>query len=462
MSINAAYWITELAVANPDVSIASLTIPGTHDSATSYGTTSVFGIDRYTVCQSKTISEQLNDGIRFFDIRVGTDSNAADDSMPIYHGKYKINYTLKQVLSDFVTFLKGDASKSMPAHSSETILCCLKLDDGDGTHGVYQTYQKLKQDLNNGGDFFYDNPVIPTLRQAQGKIVLFRRFDLPSGVTDCGINIRTFDSQGEANADTQGYYVQDHYSESSSNDKIKEVKKGIKDALAGASSKLFFNFWSAAYNPVTSPKGMADNVNPKMGRHILTNSDLASSSRLRLGINIMDFYDPDIVRILIAYNFNSVPDSPAVQKVLTIPGRRVHILNLERVRRPAHDTYLDAGDGTPYCSKFGGENTYTMWIIEKLPGRFNVVQIKSVKEPNKCLSIAANGMAYLSEDTNSAWFVEDNGCVEGYVRFKWWTGIGKSSGNYYLDSNLSGQTVYAGKFDHSNRHIQWKVEHSSW
>ena len=76
--------------------LCEMSIPGTHDS----GTSSLFGVtDKGAAhCQNFNIIQQLNDGIRFLDIRIGLD-------LRLNHGGTLSNYTWDDAMSQIITFL---------------------------------------------------------------------------------------------------------------------------------------------------------------------------------------------------------------------------------------------------------------------------------------------------------------------------------------------------------------------
>lgn len=87
-------WMTPL---DDNIYISQLSIPGTHDAAT------VECNGASGKCQSRTIAEQLEMGIRCFDLRPAADYSGTD--LPIYHGIYNCNIDLSDVYDTFNAFL---------------------------------------------------------------------------------------------------------------------------------------------------------------------------------------------------------------------------------------------------------------------------------------------------------------------------------------------------------------------
>ena len=73
-----------------------MSIPGTHDS----GTSSLLGVpdEGAAHCQNFIIIQQLNDGIRFLDIRIGLD-------LRLNHGGTLSNYTWDDAMRQISAFL---------------------------------------------------------------------------------------------------------------------------------------------------------------------------------------------------------------------------------------------------------------------------------------------------------------------------------------------------------------------
>lgn len=85
-------WMTPL---DDDIYVSQLSIPGTHDAATSGCEVSA------GKCQGLSIADQLEMGIRFFDLR----PSALDSTMPIYHGEAPANTNMEAVWDTFNEFL---------------------------------------------------------------------------------------------------------------------------------------------------------------------------------------------------------------------------------------------------------------------------------------------------------------------------------------------------------------------
>lgn len=133
-SIDAAFWMDAIP---DDAYISALNIPGAHDAGLSRARLGFGGVAQ---CQDLTIAEQLEAGVRFFDIRLrfgGDPDDFYDDDAVnenyICHGQgiwccdgYKpdgSHYTYEDVLDEMASFIE--------THESETIFFFVRNEDYD-------------------------------------------------------------------------------------------------------------------------------------------------------------------------------------------------------------------------------------------------------------------------------------------------------------------------------------------
>lgn len=179
-------------------SIASLTVPGTHDSCT-------FGINEglikglpnevlamfhtvtalavpiilgLTKCQDLTIRQQLDLGIRFLDIRIQKSGN----KLEAYHGGIRLHMNFSEILTECYRFL--DLNKK------ETILLSVQ-NEGSGKNPIKDLVEaEIKKNIKywatqEKGTETIPRTTIPSLGQVRGKLLLIRRY---SSDEDYGIN----------------------------------------------------------------------------------------------------------------------------------------------------------------------------------------------------------------------------------------------------------------------------------
>ena len=156
--------------------VCKLSIPGTHDTMTGMGFYQPglkYVFDMTAISHVSTLEEQLNCGIRFFDIRpvVSTDTIAKKKILRLTHGISELNVTLEQTIDWLQAYLK--------AHPSEFFIAKLQFDNGfeDQKDLFYLLNQVL--DLPKYKGLFFENwrPDI-TVGEMRGKILWLSRYDL--------------------------------------------------------------------------------------------------------------------------------------------------------------------------------------------------------------------------------------------------------------------------------------------
>lgn len=166
-SASLSSWMSHLPASTP---LSALSIPGTHNSPTYHRALPSVR------CQAVDPLAQLNNGIRFFDVRVQPGAPPGKE-LTLVHGVFPISLTgpkyLHGLLETIYSFLA--------AHPSETLILCLKR-EGTGSSTDQDLARSLHDHYANHPDHrnqWYTSPAIPTLSAARGKIVLMRRFGLP-------------------------------------------------------------------------------------------------------------------------------------------------------------------------------------------------------------------------------------------------------------------------------------------
>ena len=315
--VSSADWMSNL---EDDLKISQINLPGTHDS----GTKNV-SFSTSAQCQDTSITDQLNDGVRFLDIRLGKKTSGSifkptdDGTLKVVHGELadcyedsgnKTTLMLDKVLQECYSFLEE--------HSTETIVMSMKLDDKsfsndkDFADRIYDKYitddVKSKWFLQNGN---------PSLGDARGKIVLVRRYyNNPDGGDWGGNGIRIFWSDKVQNATSYSdppwagpisvtggatsFYVQDQYNYSV-NDKWKAVQQGLNSPpnKNDVRNQFFLNFTSTAGD--NNPKSSANTINA----NFLSYNNGSLEYGKSYGWIIMDFATEQLARHV--YKTNKSP-----------------------------------------------------------------------------------------------------------------------------------------------------------
>ena len=144
--------------------LGSFSIPGTHDTCALHET-----VPNTARCQSMSLAEQLNAGLRYLDIRC----RHMKDRFVIYHGIEYQHFSFEQVLETVNSFLD--------AHPSETIILSVNEEHKPSkvTRNFWETFEW----------YYAQNParwhigeVLPELGSVRGKIVLLRRFNTAGSI----------------------------------------------------------------------------------------------------------------------------------------------------------------------------------------------------------------------------------------------------------------------------------------
>ncbi|GME23157.1 hypothetical protein GTA08_BOTSDO05079 [Neofusicoccum parvum] len=164
-SANLQCWMRELSDVTP---LSGLSIPGTHNSPTYHRALPSVR------CQAVSPKEQLDNGVRFFDIRVQPEhpDDPAKDGLILVHGVFPISLTgskhLRGLINDVHDFLKRNPS--------ETVIVSLKK-EGTGNATDQQLSMILHDHYaNDDPGWWYTEPRVPKLGEVRGKLVLMRRF----------------------------------------------------------------------------------------------------------------------------------------------------------------------------------------------------------------------------------------------------------------------------------------------
>ena len=165
-----------MSMVRDETKVCKLSIPGTHDTMTGMGfyqPVLKFVFNMTAISQVSTLEEQMNCGLRFFDIRpvVSTDTIAKKKILRLTHGISELDITFEWTLDQLQGFLK--------AHPTEFFIVKLQFDNGfEDQKDLYSLLSKVLH-LSKYDGLFVENwrPDI-TVNEMRGKILLLSRFDL--------------------------------------------------------------------------------------------------------------------------------------------------------------------------------------------------------------------------------------------------------------------------------------------
>lgn len=329
---NRATWLSQLP---DDLAVQDLSIPGTHDSAALLGFTHA----NVSVTQNMKIEDQLNNGIRFLDLRVKI--MFSQRGLAMYHGADAIydpdhpstydQLYYKAVIQKCVAFLK--------AHPHEAIVISLKC-EGDNKYDGWTVEDWFRQIAN---EVAADNPpgswdkwweyrsnVNATLKDVRGKMLLWRRFDRagkdtsldyskPFGLDLTPMNEKYDNTTGIGWYTPEGGYsfVQDRYTKTTNADKFAAWYNTYVDAFDSRwmaqddnRNRQYINFSSIGAGK--NPSDYSDVMNVALHDWLSAvesgkdkkGADLGGRAvRTGAGVIPMDFPTQDNIDYLIRANF---------------------------------------------------------------------------------------------------------------------------------------------------------------
>lgn len=284
-----ADWMSRLP---DDLSLGDIVLPGSHDSATQY-----VQLAWFSKCQSLSVSEQLEAGTRYLDIRIG-DAEKGSDYPRLMHGFVNCKTS---ALGDTLTLdaLLGECYDFLTRHPTETVLFAVKHEYGDASAADVQKTLQGFTDLRP--DLWLLTDTIPSLGEARGKLVLLRRWEDEAGLgAAAGIPILWSDQKSRedvslsAAREEQGsltLLVQDRFKY----DAEEKWSAFISAFEMAEEDELLLNFLStngsAAYG---HPWKYAGTLNPRL---------LETDGKMLSGWIIVDFITPRLAEKIYSANF---------------------------------------------------------------------------------------------------------------------------------------------------------------
>ncbi len=299
--------------------IVDMYIPGTHDSGTSklsFKATCLDWLVNMIRCQEWSIKEQLNQGIRYLDIRV----RYSDGKFYIVHDGpnalldcfcLKENgdwLYLEDVLNDCLGFLS--------TNRNEFIIMSLKLSNSSADKGSV-----LVRKLQEYNSLFYriaDPTQFPCVGAAKGKVILLRRFD------NCTDATLAYDFSGWGRAEncvedsSMSYYLLPASSEGGSRKlaMIQDVFSLAGDITVNAAAE----HKAACYQKAYEQYGRMAHVDVLLlnflsGTLLRSIQDLSKeverlmqTQRISKGATVMDFPSPALIKKIVDSNIKLKQD----------------------------------------------------------------------------------------------------------------------------------------------------------
>jgi len=247
-SVKYADWMSKL----PDTTLVKdIDLPGSHDTMALYSVADLAG-----QCQTLSLSDQLNLGVRFLDIRLKEDHN----SLKAVHGFIDQKASFANINKVVTSFLES--------HPNEFIIMSIK-EESDATNSDISFEQALLNEIGDNDIYLKDLRLIPAfLSEVRGKVVILSRYQ------DSSIGIPAYEGWEDSTSFTlpNGIYVQDTYQITSKEQKQEEIIKCFNETIYS----LKINFLSAYRTngfPPSYAMSAAKDINPWINKEIDKYSD---------------------------------------------------------------------------------------------------------------------------------------------------------------------------------------------
>ena len=243
------------------VLLSNLSIPGTHDSGALHNGLS-FGFAR---CQSLTLREQLDSGIRFLDIRC----RHQRDRFQIYHGVINQRISFAQVIRVCEEFLAENPT--------EILLMSVK--EESTSEEVTRDFQAtFIAEIAPFKARWCIAKVNPSVGDVRGRIVLVDRVGTLGGLDWSTMNL------------------QDDY-QALPEIKKQKIAKHFDAAMGDGSGQWFLNYCSGTVpSRLINPESYATQINPFLLEQV------KARHGNRLGVVIMDFPNQEIIEAIVMSN----------------------------------------------------------------------------------------------------------------------------------------------------------------
>lgn len=294
-----------MACQNDSLYVSQLSIPGTHDSGALWADDGIQCIAAYqfTRAQTKNTFDQLNAGIRFLDIRFGSESWTTNPRLRVYHGPCGMHIYADRagpIPSGWYS-LMTDVTYFLALHPTETVI--LSVSDEDKSHPY--AFEQLMSELvaRTSSSLWWRNNWIPKLGEARGKIVLVRRF------AHNHLDIVGMDASVGWPDNTTGsfrnFVVEDQYKGNSLTPEAKRTV--VTNALNSAHARqaagdinMFVTFTSA--NGFNNSGYTIDQYSDVVNEYLNQRFPSAGRSGIVVMDKVMDEARPDLVHRVIAAN----------------------------------------------------------------------------------------------------------------------------------------------------------------
>ena len=239
-------WMKNL---DDSISLRSINMPGSHDTMALYSIGDVAG-----QCQSLSLIDQLELGVRFLDIRLQEDNNF----LKAVHGFVDQRASFSSITKTIESFIDD--------HPSEFIIMSIK-EEAQAKNSSISFDESLKTYLTS--DIYLKGSDIPaSLGEVRGKVMLLSRY------ANSTIGVPAFNGWLDSTSFSlpNDIYVQDKFMITSKEEKQDEIIKCFKEQ--GHALKInFLSAYRTNYFPPSYAPSAALDINPWINQEISTYSD---------------------------------------------------------------------------------------------------------------------------------------------------------------------------------------------
>ena len=266
--IDLSRWMAGLA---DDTPLGAITIPGTHDSGARFGGAAPvvdFVTALWVQAQNWTLTQQLNAGVRFLDVRPHAEP---DGTLRIHHMFVDEQLSLTDVLRECVAFLAANPTEALLMRVQQE---ASKIPEPE----FAAAFDRHVGEADAGGRLYRD-PTIPQLQAVRGAIVLMPN-NLPSlGGIGWSSPLVAIEDDWD-----MGYLTPAQAAERKWHSVITSL-----DAAATTTDKITISFVSAN-GAVVPPRFLTDILNPRLQQEAARRQGAAQAGR-GLGVVLVDFVD---------------------------------------------------------------------------------------------------------------------------------------------------------------------------
>lgn len=246
-NVKYAEWMSSL---DDNLSLREVNMPGSHDTMALYSIGDLAG-----QCQSLSLEEQLNLGVRFLDIRLKEDH----DELKAVHGIVDQKASFESVTKVVEDFLQD--------HKREFLIMSIKEETNASNSSL--SFEECLNKYLDSNIYIKNNKLPKTVGDVRGRVILLSRYQ------DSTIGVPSFKEWQDSKSFTMAsndIYVQDTFRITDAKEKQDEIVKCFNES--GHALKInFLSAYRTNYFPPSYSVSAAQDINPWINQEIKKYSD---------------------------------------------------------------------------------------------------------------------------------------------------------------------------------------------